>query len=68
MKWLKASDVTEPGSYVLNRVDDGDQASHSILRINIINRKARYFNIDTFHDLALWDEECRFFGPIPPVE
>lgn len=66
-RWRRPDEVTEPGDYVLTRTDDDE------LRGTIhLDEELRCWDNDVKHvspePVSTWDEECRFFGPIPKRE
>jgi hypothetical protein len=64
--WRRPDQVIEPGSYALTRTDD-DLVPR---RIVMIGDDLRVYEDDGSTDpyggtVKDWDEQCRFFGPIP---
>lgn len=71
VKWYKASEIVWPGNYLFGRVDDEPWSWDKIqveLSDNVpylANESGVRFQQD--RNLHTWDEECRFYGPIPDM-
>lgn len=72
-RWRRPDEVTEPGLYVFTRVDD-DQIEPGTIRLTqdvsgaIIDQTMPSFSAGECSPIRNWDDECRFFGPIPKCE
>lgn len=63
MRWLKPLELTEPGTYVLGRTDDDPG---SLIAITLTPGCSATYPYGVQH-VQTWDEECRFFGPLPEI-
>lgn len=69
MNWLKSSEVTKTGWYMIGRTDDPDWTPGHDWTVKIIEFKGNLFYLErqdnTWFRVDEMDEEVRWFGPIP---